>query len=41
MLYDLSKDPLGAADLVADGTSPDEVAIVASIEAQFTPNPGE
>ena len=36
MLYDLSKDPLEAVDLLADGTSPDEATIVASIEAQFT-----
>ena len=34
-LYDLSKDPLEAVDLLADGTSSDEAAIVASIEARF------
>ncbi len=34
-LYDLSKDPLEAVDLLADGTSSDEAAIVASLEAWF------
>ena len=36
MLYDLSTDPLEAMDLLADGTSPEEAAIVASLEARFT-----
>ena len=34
-LYDLSKDPLEAVDLLADGTSADEAAIVASLKARF------
>ena len=41
MLYDLPKDPLEAVDLLADGTSPDEATIVASIEARFTQIRGE
>ena len=40
MLYDLSKDPLEAVDLLADGTSSDEAAIVASLEGAVYPNPG-
>ena len=35
MLYDLSTDPLEAMDLLADGKSPEEAAIVASLEARF------
>lgn len=36
MLYDLSNDPLEATDLLADGASADEAAIVASLKARFT-----
>jgi hypothetical protein len=35
-LYDLSKDPFEAADLLADGASPGEAEIVASMQARFT-----
>lgn len=35
-LYDLSKDPIEVVDLLADGTSSDEAAIVAGLEARFT-----
>lgn len=34
-LYDLSNDPIEAVDLLADGTSSDEAAVVARLEARF------